>query len=342
MRAWPPRAPAGDPDDPRGFETLIARYLESLAVRHCSPGTIVATRRVLELFAAWCAERGAMRPAEVTRSQVERYQRWLFHYRTETEKPLRVGSQRNRLNAVQLFFAWLARERYLAIDPASSIVLPHKPRKLPTSSFTVSEVEQVLAVPNVATSTGLRDRAILETLYSTGIRRSELVNLDVYDLDRERGWLTVRQGKGSKDRVVPIGERALAWVGRYLEEARPQLLLLAAENALFLNRAGGRYTPGALSAQVRRILEHSGIRAREGSCHLFRHTCATLMLEGGADTRFLQEMLGHASLDSTQIYTRVSIQKLKAIHTATHPGAKLQKGSAERPGAEIPGGGDLL
>jgi integrase/recombinase XerD len=325
VRTWPARAPVGDPGDPRGFETLVERYLESLAVRHCSPMTIIATRRLLQLFAAWCAERGALRPAEITRAQVERYQRWLFHYRTEADRPLRIGSQRNRLNAVQLYFAWLTRERYLAVDPASALVLPHKPRKLPTASFTVSEVEQVLAAPNVAMPAGLRDRAILETLYSTGIRRSELVHLDVYDIDRDRGWLTVRQGKGSKDRVVPIGERALAWLGRYLEEARPQLVLAASESALFLNREGARFTPNALSAQVRRIIERSGVREREGSCHLFRHTCATLMLEGGADTRFLQEMLGHASLDSTQIYTRVSIEKLKAIHTATHPGAKLER-----------------
>jgi integrase/recombinase XerD len=213
---------------------------------------------------------------------------------------------------------------FARLRPARSWRAAHsKPRKLPTSSFTVAEVEQVLAVPDVATIWGPRDRAIVETLYSTGIRRSELVHLDGYDLDRERGWLRVHQGKGSKDRVVPIGERALAWIGHYLENARPQLVLVASETALFLNREGGRFTPNALSAHVRRVLERSGIREREGSCHLFRHTCTTLRLEGGADTRFLQEMLGHAILDSTQIYTRVSIRKLKEIHTATHPGAKL-------------------
>ncbi|MGH8222159.1 MAG: site-specific tyrosine recombinase XerC [Woeseiaceae bacterium] len=328
MPRWSERPAFGDPDDPRGFPVLLARYLEALAVRHCSVTTIASREHVVRLFAAWCVERGVERPGDATRAVLDRYQRWLFHHRSETGKALRLGTQHSRLLGVRLFFAWLAHERYLATDPASALVLPRKPPRLPTDTFSVAEVEEIFAVPDASTAVGLLDRAILETLYSTGIRRSELVKLDVHDLDVDRGWLVVRQGKGGKDRVVPIGERALAWVVRYLEEARAQLVVAPTEQALFVNAEGQRFAPGTLGARVRRILEQSGVRERVGSCHLFRHTCATLMLEGGADVRFIQEMLGHASLDSTQIYTRVSIQKLKAIHTATHPGAKLERRAA--------------
>jgi integrase/recombinase XerD len=330
MPRWPARSPVGDPDDPRGFPILVARHLEALAVRGRSKTTLDSAERVLRPFAAWCAERGATRPSEVTRTLLERYQRWLFHVRDESDRPLRLGTQHTRLSVVRRFFAWLAKERYLLSDPASALELPRKPIRLPTATFSLEEVEQILATPDLGTAIGLRDRAILETLYSTGIRRSELAALDLHDLDRERGWLTVRQGKGGKDRVVPIGERALAWIARYVDQARAALALPATDRALFLTATGTRFTPETLGFRVKKILGRSGIRAREGSCHLFRHTCATLMLEGGADIRFLQEMLGHAKLDTTQIYTRVSIQKLKEIHTATHPGAKLARQAAER------------
>lgn len=329
MPRWPERAPLGDPDDPRGFEVLIRRHLEALAVRGRSRTTQATAERVLRPFAAWCALHGLAQPAEVTRPLLERYQRWLFHSRTESGDPLGFGTQHTRLSVVRRFFAWLAKERYLVSDPASALELPKKPIRLPTATFSLEEVEQILALPDVGTALGLRDRAILETLYSTGIRRSELAGLDIDDLDRARGWLAVRQGKGGKDRVVPIGERALVWVVRYLDRARAELALVSDERALFLTASGTRFAPEALGFRVKKLLERSGVRPRPGACHLFRHTCATLMLEGGADVRFLQEMLGHAKLDTTQIYTRVSIQKLKEIHTATHPGARLGRRVAD-------------
>src|SRR5690606_25218940 len=139
--------------------------------------------------------------------------------------------------------------------------------------------------------------------------------------DFDRGWLVVKKGKGGKDRVVPIGERALAWVNRYLEESRPQLVVSPAPEALFVTGLGERWALDGLTQLVRRWVQASGI-GKAGSCHLLRHTMATQMLEGGADVRFVQEMLGHASLESTQIYTHVAIGKLKAIHDAAHPGAK--------------------
>jgi integrase/recombinase XerD len=330
MPRWPEREPIGDPNDPRGFEGLIARYLDWRAVRNYSRRDPKTTGGSLRYFGRWAEERGMPRPADVTRGALERYQRWLYHYRREDGRPLAVSTQRARLIHVKSFFRWLTKERYLLYDPTSGLEPPREPPRLPVHVFSVAEVEQVLASVDVATPLGARDRAILEVFYSTGIRRSELAQLDLYDLDPERGCLTVRQGKGGKDRVVPIGERALAWVLRYLEDVRPAWVAYAEEWALFLTVEGLRFSPDGLGKRVARLIRDSGVRERYGSCHLFRHTMATLMLENGADVRFIQEMLGHASLDTTQIYTKVSIQQLRQVHRTTHPGAQLQRsGGAE-------------
>jgi len=173
---------------------------------------------------------------------------------------------------------------------------------------------------------------MLEVLYSTGVRRSELAHLSVFDLDAERATLLVRQGKGRKDRMVPIGERALAWVGRYLAEVRPGLVVPPDDGTLFLTADGTGLSPVYLGQVARRYVERSGV-AKTGSCHIFRHTMATLMLEGGADVRYVQAMLGHAELSSTQVYTHVSIRALQAVHNATHPGATntRHRSALERP-----------
>ena len=164
-------------------------------------------RSVLGMFGRWCTERGIVRPNEVTRPVLERYQRWLYYYRQSDGRPLSVRTQLTRLGYLRSFFRWLVLEHYLLSNPASDLVLPKAPLHLPLDGFRHDEVEQVLRVPDTSTLLGLRDRAILETLYSTGMRRSELAALDLWDVEREKGWVTVRLGKGAKDRVVPIGER---------------------------------------------------------------------------------------------------------------------------------------
>jgi integrase/recombinase XerD len=178
----------------------------------------------------------------------------------------------------------------------------------------------VLAQPDLNDPLGVRDRAILEVFYSTGIRRSELANLAVTDIDRERATLLVRQGKGRKDRMIPVGARALAWTGRYLVEARPRLALGDDGGILFLTADGEPFSLDRLTQLASRHVKASGV-PKAGACHLFRHTMATLMLEGGADIRYIQAMLGHARLDTTQIYAQVSVRALQAIHAATHPAA---------------------
>ena len=167
----------------------------------------------------------------------------------------------------------------------------------------------------------MRDRAILELFYSTGLRRSELIKLTLDDLSLTRKTLYVRQGKGGKDRLLPIGERALSWLVRYLDDVRPQLLTDINEPTVFLSDYGDPFRDSKLGDRVKRYMKHAGIDA-PGSCHLLRHAMATHMLENGAEMRFIQVMLGHSTYQATEIYTHVSIRKLQDIYAATHP-AKL-------------------
>jgi integrase/recombinase XerD len=221
----------------------------------------------------------------------------------------------------------MARQRHIEANPATELELPREEKRLPRHALSPSQVEAVLEQADLTSDYGLRNRAILETLNSTGLRREEVLSLDLSDLDRDRLTVLVRRGKGNKDRFVPIGARALAWVDRYAAQSRPQLLAGASSPLLFVTNTGRMMHPNQLSALVREYLQRAGI-AKQGACHLFRHTAATLMLEGGADVRYIQAMLGHASLATTQVYTHVSIQKLREVHAKTHP-ARLHR--PERP-----------
>ncbi len=271
-------------------------YLEDLRVRQRTPEAVLGQAKSLRTFLRWCDDRELSRPSEVTRPMLERYQRHLFYARKKNGRPLSARTQYAHLNTVQLFFRFLSRGGHLDANPASELELPRLPHKLPLAVLSTDEVELVLSQPNLSTPDGLRDRAMLELLYSTGVRRSELAHLRIFDIDSGRGTVFVRQGKGRKDRVVPIGERALAWALKYLEEGRPKLAVGHDEGVLFLGDAGEGLHVDYLSQLVRHYMKKSGLN-KPGACHLFRHSMATAMLDGGADVRFVQEMLGHASLD---------------------------------------------
>ena len=315
-------APA-EPPDP--LEAAVARYLEWIAAHAFSEDTVATRRAYLGYFHDWCRERGLSEPVEITRPILERYQHWLYQYRKSNGQPLGFRTQHTRLQSIKSFFQWMARQNYLLHNPASEIVLPRMEHRLPKHVLTAAEAEQIIQQPDVTGAEGLRDRAILETFYSTGMRRMELAHLKVYDLDADRGTLTIRQGKGRKDRVIPIGERALAWIDKYLRESRPQLTAGGADDStVFLTHMGEPFDRKQLTALVRGYLIESKV-GKTGGCHLFRHTVATLMLENGADIRVIQQMLGHAKLTTTELYTRVSINLLRQVYSATHPGAHLKR-----------------
>ena len=322
-KASAPRPPIGDVRDPNSLFNHLRHFLAWRLERQFSAQTVTRDEECLRYFIIWCDERGLGRPQEITRPILERYQRYLFLYRKTDGQPLSARTQYSRLTPLRAFFAWLTRHNHILYNPASDLDLPRLDQRLPKHILTVGEVETILALPDLETGLGIRDRAMLETLYSTGMRRQELAQLGVFNVDHDRGTVMIRQGKGGKDRVIPIGERALQWLAKYRDDVRPELVGGADDGTLFLTHAGEAFTVSSLSEMVREYIDAAKIGKR-GSCHLFRHTMATLMLENGADIRFIQAMLGHANLNTTQIYTQVSIRKLKDIHTATHPGRVIE------------------
>lgn len=313
-----PRTPLG---------RLLAEHLEWLLVKNYSEDTADHARWSIGDFVRWAEQRGIEHPMEVTRPILESYQRYLYYYRQKNGQPLTFRTQHSRLTPVCRWFRWLVRQNHILYNPASDLDMPRMEKRIPRTIFSIEETERVMLVPDLHTPVGLRDRAMLETFYSTGIRRKELMHLKLYDVDRERATLTIRQGKGKKDRMIPIGERALAWVEKYLREARPQLAIEPDDATLFLTQYGEPFHPDALSTLARNLIAQANL-GKSGSCHTFRHTMATLMLEGGADLRYIQQMLGHTDLSSTEIYTHVAIRKLQQIHAATHPGATLERKAA--------------
>jgi integrase/recombinase XerD len=309
--------------DRNPLNLYAASFLEWSGARGLSDQTIETRQSALRRFIAWCDERDLTQPQDVTLPILERYQRYLYHYRKPNGEPLTFGTQQTLLVPLKAFFQWATRERHLLYNPASELLLPRLPRRLPKHILSVADIESLISQPDIATPSGLRDRAMLETLYSTGIRRMELARLELYDLDTRGGTLTVRAGKGGRDRVVPLGVRACAWLDRYLEEVRPLLVTGHDAGRCFLTDFGEPFEKNRLGDLVKRYIERAGFKVI-GSCHLFRHAMATHMLENGADIRYIQAILGHNDLDTTAIYTQVSIHKLKEIHAATHP-AKLHR-----------------
>jgi integrase/recombinase XerD len=310
--------PVGNPADPDGLYAYMVRYLEALKIKAYTAASLYAAERYIRDFIGWCDPRSLERPHDITKPILEGYQRYLFYTLSKRGRPLSFSTQRSMLVPVRMYFRWLARNNHILYNPASDLELPRVRRRLPRNVLTAAEVEAVMGQVDPSTPMGLRDRALLETVYSTGLRRMELVNLRVADVDLERGTVLVDQGKGRKDRMVPIGERALLWIGRYLASGRLHLVCAPDNGILFLTRDGENFNGEWLSNIVARYVDQANIGKR-GSCHLFRHTMATLMLEGGADVRYIQAMLGHADLSTTTIYTQVAIRQLKAIHSATHP-----------------------
>lgn len=307
------------------FYPYFLRYNEAMLVRNYSSSTLQRRESNLRRFIGWCEERGLEKPQDVTKPILESYQRYLFYYRQDNGECLSAGTRNHYISDIKQFFKWLTQENYLLYNPASELIAPRQSPALPTV-LTPEEIDILLNSVNTNASGGIRDRAILEVLYSTGIRRNELCNLQLQNISLSRLTLYVKNGKGGKDRLLPLGARAALWIKLYLQDVRPQLVIDEHNQALFLNDYGEAFSDNKLGDKVKRYLKNGGIDA-PGACHLLRHAMATHMLENGADTRFIQAMLGHADLGTTQIYTQVSIRKLQEIHTATHP-ARLEDRNA--------------
>ncbi|HEX7771640.1 MAG TPA: tyrosine-type recombinase/integrase [Pyrinomonadaceae bacterium] len=232
-----------------------------------------------------------------------------------------MGTQAARLAAVRKFFSWLLSEQQIAYNPASTLQLPKQPQRLPRGELTKTEARRLLEATPAVKPRDIRDRAILETLYATGIRRAELITLTLYDADLQTATLRI-QGKGRRERVVPLTQSAIAALKLYLEEARAVFAREAGQVRLFVStRSGGPLDDADIMRIVRKAADRAGIR-KHVTPHTLRHTCATHLLKGRADIRQIQKLLGHRRLSSTEVYTRVELTDLHEVLARCHPREK--------------------
>ncbi len=295
-------------------------YLE--AERNASPYTVrnyttdlLGSPRIKGFF-TFLAERGAKSLNEVDRSLLRDYLAYLM------EQGLAKASIARKLSAVRSFYRYLVREEILPINPVKEASSPKLDRRLP-SFLTSDEITALLAVPDSATPTGQRDRAWLEVLYAAGLRVSELVSLNLEQINLETREIRV-WGKGSKERMTLMGEPAARALTTYIKQGRPALLGSKKRDALFLNHDGERLSARSVQSLLQEYAKIVGIEKRVHP-HMLRHTFATHLLDGGADLRVVQELLGHASLSSTQIYTHVSKSQAKKVYLSAHPMAKEEE-----------------
>ena len=324
-----------DPDDT--FGRALLDYCGWLRAGGKAMGTVVTRATHLRAFVNWSAREGWHRLQEVTLDVLERYRGAVIVAQGRGGAPLAWSTRLGRVTAVRLWLRWAVRTRLLPEDPTTEWTLPRVPRRLPRSVLGAEEVEAVLRRVDHGTVMGLRDRALIEVMYSTGMRRGEIVRLSLSDVDSARGLVFVREGKGGKDRVVPIGKRALEWFARYLRDARPHLASRRRSGqdpgSAFLGARGERVRPSRLTERLHGYVQRGS--GKPGSCHVFRHSMATLMHDGGADIRDLQELLGHAQLSTTEIYTHVSVERLRTVHALTHPAEAGPAWLGRHPGGGI-------
>jgi integrase/recombinase XerD len=273
--------------------------------------TLESYGRDLAQFAAWLDEAEGKPLIEALAADLHRHLAWQVE--KKRAKPRTSG---RLVSSLKRFFQFAVREGLRKDDPAADLESPKLPRSLPRS-LAEAEVEALLAAPDAATAQGMRDRAMLETLYASGLRVSELVGLKTIQVSLDMGVVRVL-GKGSKERLTPLGEEAVDWIGRYQREARPELLGARKSDALFVTARGGPMTRQAFWALVKRHAAVAGIR-RAISPHTLRHAFATHLINHGADLRVVQLLLGHADISTTQIYTHVARERLKALHGKHHP-----------------------
>lgn len=306
--------------DPRAFEATLEALLVTLRARWYSEPNLKQTRLALLRFFAFLRGRRVGSLARVSEDDVDAYARELSTARTPQGRPYAVASRRAYLYPVQRLFRFLEAQGAVLADPTRDLVLPSW-KKLPRAVLNQAQARKLVAEPDTTTARGKRDRAVLELLYGTALRVGECARLDLRDLDRGQGLLLVRQGKGRKDRVVPVVGRAAEALDLYLSDARPELVKDPHESALFITNRGTRLAVKRIQDLVRSSAKAAGLDLRV-TPYTLRHGCATHLLQGGADVRQVQQLLGHAHVTTTAIYTKVAVPDLAKVVAATHPREK--------------------
>lgn len=300
------------------LNTLLGRFLAHLAAAGFAESTREGYVLTLRHLIAFLGERAMHQASDVTPRALEAYQSHLVTRGSHTDGPLALNTQVGRIGQVRQFFRFLAKQGHLLADPSVVLETPRVPQRLPGRVLSLAEMKRLLVAPDVKTVLGLRDRAILELMYATGIRVGELTALAVSDIDHVAGELTVKRGKGGRGRLVPVGGAACQWVSRYLNGARPVLVRRRGDAAMFLSWRGRRMRGPDVLMMLTRYVKAARIPGRV-TPHTMRHTFATHMLRGKASLRHIQELLGHARLTTTQIYTRVDLTDLKDVYRRCHP-----------------------
>ena len=290
---------------------LIDTFLDYLSVeRGLSSNTISAYRGDLNAYLDFMSGNHIEALSKISREDITGFML------NQKDRSIAVNSVARRLAAIRMFHRFLAREKILKSDPTNLIDSPRLWKKIP-DTLTLNEVESLIAQPNIRDNQGRRDKAILETLYATGMRVSEAVNLRLDNVNLDIGFLRCI-GKGNKERVIPLGKKAIASIQRYLESSRPKFLNKKTSEHLFVSRFGKKISRQSIWKLIKRYALEARIK-KPLRPHILRHSFATHLLERGADLRSVQEMLGHASISTTQIYTHINKERLKSIHREFHP-----------------------
>ena len=278
--------------------------------RGLAKNTLLSYRQDLDYYTGFLGESHVDTLSKITKNDITNF---MFQ---QKDKGLSPNSISRRLAAIRMFHRFLVRERISKVDPSNLIESPKLWKKIP-DTLSLNEVDALLSQPDLRDKQGIRDKAILETFYATGMRVSEVVNLRLADVNLDIGFLRC-VGKGNKERVIPLGKKAIHCICRYLESVRPKLLNKGASELLFLNRFGKRISRQSLWKLIKRYAKSARIK-KPMKPHILRHSFATHLLERGADLRSVQEMLGHSDISTTQIYTHINKERLRSVHKMFHP-----------------------
>lgn len=295
-------------------ESHVSSFLDSLWLEDgLSKNTLSAYRQDITVFLRFLQEK--RHDLSLLAVKTEDIQAWLAQMHLQTK----ASTANRRLATLRRFYTWAIQNRYIEEDPCLHIKPAKQAARFP-KTLSEAQVELLLAAPDIKTPGGLRDKAMLETLYATGLRVTELISLKSFHLALNEGFVRVVEGKGAKDRIVPLGEEAVYCLERYLQEARPELLKGRLDDAVFITRLGSAMSRQAFWQLVKKYAAQQDIQVPL-SPHVLRHAFATHLLNHGADLRVVQMLLGHADISTTQIYTHVARERLKSLHQKHHPRA---------------------
>ena len=300
------------------FKKYIDEYAQSLKVRNMAKRTINGIVWRLDKFIVYLAKCGITHIDAINKETIRSYQIDLYQTINTRGRQNCVSYQNGMLSAVKQFMRFLHERDYIVSDPAKDVQYAKQPKSLPRGVLTSSEARKIIHAPDTKTVIGYRDRTILEVLYSSGIRKEEVNSLTLKDVDYHDGFLRIDEGKGNKDRIVPIGRICCRYLENYIKSVRPELIKDPYNNHLFLSLRGKRLSKNMVWELVKKYARQAKIR-KNVHPHTFRHTCATTMLKNKADLNSIRKILGHTSLNTTQIYTHLNITDLKEVHQRCHP-----------------------